>query len=53
LQTSIEWQFEYIQRSHANDPDSESGYVLGAANYRPLRDDEVLTRQILFRTHWI
>jgi hypothetical protein len=28
-------------------------YVLGAANYRPLRDDEVVTRQILFRTHWI
>jgi hypothetical protein len=28
-------------------------YVLGAANYRPLRDGEVVTRQILFRTHWI
>ena len=28
-------------------------YVLDAANYRPLRNDEVVTRQILFRTHWI
>ena len=38
-------------------PLSEDGvaieYVLGAANYRPLRDDEVVTRQIFFRTHWI
>jgi hypothetical protein len=38
-------------------PLSEDGvaieYVLGAANYRRLRDDEVVTRQILFRTHWI
>jgi hypothetical protein len=25
--------------------------VLRAANYRPLRDDEAVTRQILFRTH--
>ena len=36
-QTSIERQFEYIQRSHANDPDFVSGKVRpgGGAPVRP------------------
>ena len=28
-------------------------HLLGAANYRLLREDEEMTRRILFRTHWI
>jgi hypothetical protein len=28
-------------------------HLLGAANYRLLREDEEMTRPILFRTHWI
>jgi hypothetical protein len=28
-------------------------HVLGAANYRSLRADEVLTVQVIFTTHWL
>jgi hypothetical protein len=28
-------------------------HVLGAANYRSLRDDEALMRQVIFRTQWV
>jgi hypothetical protein len=38
-------------------PLSEDGvavdHVLGAVNYRLLRADEVLTTQVIFRTHWL
>jgi hypothetical protein len=38
-------------------PLSEDGvtidHVLGATNYRSLRDDEALIRQVIFRTQWV
>jgi hypothetical protein len=36
-----------------SDDGIEIDHVLGAANYRSLRADEVLTTQVVFRTHWL